>query len=246
MNNTAEVEFIAAHGATLRAEDEQLAAEARNAPPHPADRPETYSQFQDYPWNTCLRCGHALPKPNYLRHDDGGRRRKHCSDACRRAASRARERHGDRWWTHQPWYPRWAEAVAAWRQRKAEERVRVAAMPPHVKAGYQQARERHWWQQKEVELLAIELLTFTMRWEQKHRKRLSDFGAEVRIISPTDRKVSKLLRQAVTAAGEAEALALFAKARQLAAAEEHPADDPDLEGMAFGGIGSIFRPGGAR
>lgn len=199
----------------------------------PAERPETFSTYRDAPLKTCLRCGKPLPERDYLTLDDGGRPRQWCSDACRRAASRLRKSRGDRWWQQQPWYPAWAAAREEWlaaaeeRERQlAEHRKLVSALPREARQGFDEARRAEEKRHFSRIMLAMALDTFRIEFERKHRRRIADFGCEIRLVDLAESKVEKLLRQAVRTDNEHEAMAMFAQARKMVAAGAPVDDDP--------------------
>jgi len=190
----------------------------------------------------CLRCGADLPPAD---PDWGGRPRQYCGAACRKAGQRLRAALGGDWWRHQPWYPAWAAAdererheqqdraeaerrerdrrAEAARQQEEEEQRRQAEedrkllenMPPQVRAGVEAARRTA----SERAFRKFALMTLRMDLEvlsQKHAKTLAETGQRVQITGQPSR-TEKLLWAAALAPDDAEAQALFAKARDLAA-----------------------------
>jgi hypothetical protein len=196
-----------------------------------------------------LRCGADLPPADPVW---GGRPRQYCGDRCRKAGQRLRAARGGDWWRAQPWYHAWAaaeegqrrdqhdrdaatererdqHAQAQWQQREQQrrraddERAMLESMPPHVRAGAEAARqaaaERSWHRFTLMTLqMDIELLS------QKHARTLARTGQQVQLTRRPG-KIDKLLWAAALAPGDAEAHALLAKARELAAKD--PAQRPD-------------------
>ena len=194
----------------------------------------------------CLRCGADLPSadPGW-----GGRPRLYCGDACRKAGQRLRAALGHDWWQHQPWYPAWAAAeererqdradaeqrergrqAEAVRQQREEQRRRaegdrklLESMPPQVRAGVEAARRA----ESQRAFRQFALMTLGMDLEllsKKHAKTLAATGQRVQLTRQPSR-TEKLLWAAALAHSDAEAQALFAKARELAAKD--PAQRPD-------------------
>lgn len=190
--------------------------------PAPADRPKTFSEYRDRPYDTCLRCGAELPKRDYITLGDGGRPRRWCDGACRRAASRLRKAHGEDWWRLQPWYPAWADARRQWLAAKEEERRFRQSMPQAVREGYDEAQKRR---DHYTTLLKLDIACAAMDFERKHHLYLSSLGAQVRVITRPEGQVERLLRQAVCTGNEQEALAMFTKARELAGGQA--LDEPE-------------------
>ncbi len=197
----------------------------------------------------CLRCGADLPSPD---SDWGGRPRQYCGAACRKAGQRLRAALGRDWWQQQPWYPAWAAADQRERQEQkdradAEQRERdrraeaarqqqeekrqqaeedrklLESMPPQVRAGAEAARRA------EGERARRQLALMTLRMElellsEKYATILAGTGQRVQLTGQASR-TEKLLWAAALAPDDAEAQALFGKARELAAKD--PAQRPD-------------------
>ncbi|MGH3550504.1 MAG: hypothetical protein ACRDQU_20770 [Pseudonocardiaceae bacterium] len=195
------------------------------------------------PLTRCLRCGERIIFAGM------GRPRRYCGDTCRQAGHRLRRRHGYGWWRDQPWYPDWraeyereraerpkrleAERLhrEAQRREREEHEAVVAAMPPVVRQGYEEARRAEnarWRAQMAKSTLELALATFKL----SHEKTLAETGMTV-VMLHGSKRVEKLLWAAVQTGNEAEAAALFAKARQIVAAGELTAAelpaDPDEE-----------------
>lgn len=208
----------------------------------------------------CLRCGASISGLT----DDPGRPRQYCGDACRKAGQRLRERHGPHWWKQQPWYPDWVAAKVAWheeweagrpeRERKAaEERAGrdrqraereqlVASMPPDVRRAYEQAEAKG--RRESLERVALNTLRLKLdTLASEHADLLRATGHQIRLTNES-RKIEKLLRAALYAQSETEAMALFAKARALRAAGEdldEPLTGMDLLRTALGDLGAGVR-----
>jgi len=197
----------------------------------------------------CLRCGVDLPSPD---PGWGGRPRQYCGDACRKAGQRLRAALGGDWWQHQPWYPSWAAAgqrerqeqkdradagrrergrqaeairqqVEEKRRKASEDRKLLENMPPPVRAGVEAARRAEGERaRRQFALLALrmdlELLS------ERHARILAETGQRVQLTGQASR-VEKLLWADALAPDDAEAQALFAKARELAAKD--PGQRPD-------------------
>jgi len=212
----------------------------------------------------CLRCGADLPPPD---PGWGGRPRQYCGAACRKAGQRLRTALGDDWWQQQPWYPAWAAAEERERQeqedraeaeprardrqaeaiqqqvqeerRKADEdRKLLENMPPQVRAGVEAARRA----EGERARRQFSLLALRMDLElvsERHAKILTETGQRVQLTGQASR-TEKLLWAAVLAPDEAEAQALFAKARELAAKD--PAQRPDAAISTVDSFRAFFPP----
>jgi hypothetical protein len=212
----------------------------------------------------CLRCGADLPPPD---PGWGGRPRQYCGAACRKAGQRLRAALGDDWWQQQPWYPAWAAAEERERQERkdradaeqrerdrqaeaarqqAEEKRRQAdedrklleSMPPQVRAGVEAARRA------EGERARRQLALMTLRMElellsRKYDKILAETGQRVQLTGQASR-TEKLLWAAALAPDDAEAQALFAKARELAAKD--PAQRPDAVISTADSFRAFFPP----
>jgi dTMP kinase len=210
----------------------------------------------------CLRCGADLPPPD---PDWGGRPRQYCGAACRKAGQRLRATLGGDWWQQQPWYPAWAAASERERQeqedradaerrerdrqaetirQQAEEKRRKAdedrklleSMPPHVRAGAEAARRAEGERaRRQFSLLALrmdlELLS------KQHATILAETGQRVQLTGQASR-TEKLLWAAALAPDDAEAQALFAKARELAAKDQ--AQRPDAAIGTADSFGALF------
>jgi hypothetical protein len=213
----------------------------------------------------CLRCGADLPPPD---QDWGGPPRQYCGAACRKGGQRLRAALGDHWWRQQPWYPAWAaaetrerreqqdradaerrerdrQAEAARKQqeekrRKADEdRKLLESMPPLVRAGVEAARRA------EGERARRQLALMTLRMElellsEKYAKFLAGTGQRVQLTGHASR-AEKLLWAAALAPDDAEAQALFGKARELAAKD--PAQRPDAVISTADSLRAFFPPG---
>jgi hypothetical protein len=212
----------------------------------------------------CLRCGADLPPPD---PGWGGRPRQYCGAACRKAGQRLRATLGGDWWQQQPWYPAWAaadqrerqeqedradaeqrerdrEAEAARqqqeekRQKADEDRKLLESMPPQVRAGVEAARRAEGERaRRQFSLLALrmdlELLS------ERHEKILAETGQRVQLSRQASR-TEKLLWAAALAPDDAEAQALFAKARELAAKD--PAQRPDTAISTADSFRAFFPP----
>jgi len=212
----------------------------------------------------CLRCGADLPQadPGW-----GGRPRRYCGVACRKAGQRLRAASGDDWWQQQPWYPAWAAAEARERQERedradaerrerdrraeaarqqAEEKRRQAeedrklleSMPPQVRAGVEAARRAA----GERSRRQFSLMTLRMELEllsEKYATILGETGQRVQLTGRASR-TEKLLWAAALAPDEAEAQALFGKARELAAKD--PAQRPDAAISTADSLRAFFPP----
>jgi hypothetical protein len=110
-------------------------------------------------------------------------------------------------------------AERAEREREtAEKRKLLGAMPPDVRKAYdaaQAAAQRRWLEKTKLGTLRLELETIAC----EHQELLRATGHQIRLIDMS-RKIEKLLRSALYAENEAEAAAMFAKARKLRAAGE--------------------------
>jgi hypothetical protein len=209
----------------------------------------------------CLRCGADLPPPD---PGWGGRPRRYCGDACRKAGQRLRAALGDDWWQQQPWYPAWAaaserqrqeqrdradaeqrerdrqsEAARQQRRQAEEDRKLLESMPPQVRAGVEAARRA------EGKRARRQLALMTLRMElellsQKYATILAETGQRVQLASQASR-TGKLLWAAALAPDDAEAQALFAKARELAAKD--PAQRPDAAISTADSFRAFFPPG---
>ena len=237
-----------------------------------ADRePVTKPWSRCAPWfrdmrRPCLRCGADLPPPD---RDWGGRPRRYCGAGCRKAGQRLRAALGDDWWRQQPWYPAWAAAGERERQERkeradaeqrergrqadaarqqAEEKRRKAdedrklleSTPPQVRAGVEAARRA----EGERARRQFSLMTLRMELEllsQKYATVLAGIGQRVQLTGHA-RRTEKLLWAAALAPDEAEAQALFAKARELAAKD--PAQRPDAAISTADSLRAFFPPGG--
>jgi hypothetical protein len=198
----------------------------------------------------CLRCGADLPPPD---PGWGGRPRQYCGAGCRKAGQRLRAALGDDWWQQQPWYPAWAAAEERERQERkdradaeqrerdrqaeaarqqAEEKRRQAdedrklleSMPPQVRAGVEAARRA------EGERARRQLALMTLRMElellsETYATVLAGTGQRVQLTGQASR-TEKLLWAAALAPDDAEAQALFGKARELAAKDAAPTGRP--------------------
>lgn len=182
----------------------------------------------------CLRCG------DHISYPETGRPREYCGDTCRQAGNRLRRQHGWHWYKHQAWYPLYVaeerERAEQWErqqperdrkraeeraeaERKTAEEIRLrASMPPDVRQAYEKAEAAA--RRKSRELgglttvrLAIENLSL------EHAELLRSTGRQIRLIDMS-RKLEKLLRSALYAENEHEAIAMLTKARQLRAAGE--------------------------
>ncbi len=186
----------------------------------------------------CLRCGKDL------QGNDTGRPQQYCGDACRRAACRIRRKlewtAWEPWWKQQPWYAEWAAKqrrhAEEWerdrpererknaedraeRDRKAEEKRKlIESMPPGVRQSYETASAEARRKSHEDHLLVMLKLAID-NLITEHSEVLAATRQQVKLISGS-RKLDKLLRAAIDADNEHEALALFAKARQVHAAGE--------------------------
>ena len=211
----------------------------------------------------CLRCGADLsPDPGW-----GGRPRQYCGAACRKAGQRLRAALGRDWWQHQPWYPAWAAADQRERQeqqdradaeqrerdrqaeaprqqqdeqrRKAEEdRKLLESTPPQVRAGVEAARRA----EGERARRQFSLMTLRMDLDllsQKYAAILAETGQRVQLTHQASR-TEKLLWAAALAPDEAEAQALFAKARELAAKD--PGQRPDAAISTADSFRAFFPP----
>ena len=212
----------------------------------------------------CLRCGADLPPPD---PGWGGRPRQYCGAACRKAGQRLRTALGDDWWQNQAWYPAWATADQRERQeqedradaerrergrqaeairQQAEEKRRKAdedrklleSMPPQVRAGVEAARRAEGERaRRQFSLLALrmdlELLS------ERHEKILAETGQRVQLSRQASR-TEKLLWAAALAPDDAEAQALFAKARELAAKD--PGQRPDAAISTADSFRAFFPP----
>jgi hypothetical protein len=160
----------------------------------------------------CLVCGAKLPTPKT------GRRPHYCGNAHRQAASRLRSAHGPDWWKRQQWY---VDLVAEDERAKAAakaEQARVRAMPPEMRQAYQAAAR----EQSEAEFRELELSLArddARLINEKYAHTLEATGHAVRLMPVSHGRVERLLWSAVTSDSEAEALAMLAKARKLAASE---------------------------
>ena len=187
----------------------------------------------------CLRCGKHVSYP------ETGRPREYCGDACRQAGARLRRKHGYDWWKQQDWYEPWVAGEAArcerWerdrpeRERQAaeqrakaetergERRKLLASMPPDVRKAFDEAEARARRESRQTGDLAILQIELDIL-SSKHEDLLRATGRQIRLIDGS-RKMDKLLRSALYSENEAEARAMFAKARALRAA----GDDLDEE-----------------
>jgi hypothetical protein len=212
----------------------------------------------------CLRCGADLPPPD---PDWSGRPRQYCGAACREAGQRLRAALGDDWWQQQPWYPAWAAAEERERQEQedradAEQRERdreaeairqqqeekrqkadedrklLESMLPQVRAGVEAARRA----EGERARRQFSLLALRMDLElvsERHEKILAETGQRVQLSRQASR-TEKLLWAAALAPDDAEAQALFAKARELAAKD--PAQRPDAAISTADSLRVFFPP----
>jgi hypothetical protein len=197
----------------------------------------------------------------------GGRPRQHCGDGCRKAGQRLRTTLGGDWWQQQPWYPAWAAAEERERQdrkdradaerrerdqqaeaaRKQQEEKRrhaeedrklLESMPPQVRAGVEAARRA------EGERARRQLALMTLRMElellsERYATILAGTGQRVQLTGHASR-AEKLLWAAALAPDDAEAQALFGKARELAAKD--PAQRPDAAISTADSLRAFFPP----
>jgi hypothetical protein len=202
----------------------------------------------------CLRCGADLPPPD---RDWGGRPRQYCGAACRKAGQRLRAALGDDWWRHQPWYPAWAAAEERERDRQAEaarqqpeeqrrkageDRKLLESMPPQVRAGVEAARRA----EGERARRQFALMTLRMELEllsEKYATVLAGTGQRAQLTGQASR-TEKLLWAAALAPDDAEAQALFGKARELAAKD--PAQRPEAVISTADSLRAFFPPGQLR
>lgn len=207
----------------------------------------------------CLRCGEPVSYP------ETGRPREYCGDACRQGGARLRRKHGYYWWKRQPWYPIWLAEEAAWHERweagreererkQAEERAEAEAaraakqhlidsMPDDARKAYKdaerQARRRS---MEDMGLVTLRLKLETISLENDEL--LKKTGHQIQLIDNSAR-MDKLLRSALYADNEAEAAAMFAKARQLRAAGNDLDETPtaiELLTRSLRGLGGAAGP----